>query len=85
MGCKKCGTCCMWVYVSSTDGHKLYVDRLMSFRGIELVDEYTIRIPAPCMYLDQETNLCNIYRDRPQYCEDFPTIGVKPKECKYDN
>jgi Fe-S-cluster containining protein len=83
MGCKKCGTCCRWVYISSTDGHKLYVDTLMSFRGIELVDDYIIRIPAPCQYLDQETNRCNIYDNRPQYCQDFPEIGVRPKECKY--
>ena len=32
----------------------------------------------PCVFLDQETNLCNIYEVRPEDCQSFPHLVKQP-------
>jgi Fe-S-cluster containining protein len=33
---------------------------------------------APCVFLDQDTNLCTIYDERPERCRSFPAITNQP-------
>lgn len=82
MGCKKCGMCCRWGYFRFNTAVELTT--LLRLRGAELVGDKMIRVPMVCRLLDQETNLCKDYENRPQECKDFPEKGVKPEECKYE-
>lgn len=81
MACKKCGTCCRWSYFQFIKPVEL--TELLKLRGVELVDERTMRVPLVCRFLDQNTNLCTVYEGRLQECRDFPGKGLRPKECKY--
>jgi uncharacterized cysteine cluster protein YcgN (CxxCxxCC family) len=81
--CKKCGTCCRWVYVTFPwDIHLRELDKL---RGIEQVSKDTIRAPVYCKLYDSETCLCKDYEHRPVECQIWPANNEKyiPKECKY--
>jgi len=80
--CKKCGICCRWVYIQCTN--KVSLSNLDSLRGMEIVGDYILRIPVACSLLDLETNLCKDYEHRPEACEIFPEVGIRPKECKYE-
>ena len=86
IGCKKCGECCKWTYISFDDEYEL--GPLEFLRGIEYVtkEKDIIRIPCKCRNLDSETNLCTDYENRPVDCRIFPQHTVClyiPKECKY--
>lgn len=87
MNCQKCGYCCMTLILEASyedgkreprifkEGTMLNLDdpleeRVWSINGFETKD-------FPCIFLDQETNLCTIYRTRPQMCRDFePAINM---------
>ena len=82
MGCKKCGVCCRWIYVTYPWGITLReIDYL---RGFEQVDSKTVRAPVSCKNLDQETNLCKTQETKPLECRVFPEGNFYiPKECKF--
>jgi len=53
-------------------------------RGFEEIDKGCWRFPLACQWLDQDTNLCTHYDERPETCKEFPRKGSPlPKECKY--
>jgi Fe-S-cluster containining protein len=82
--CKRCGTCCQWVYV--TFPWKVTLRRLDELRGMEKVDDYTIRSPIHCKLYDIELHLCGDYEHRPIDCKVWPMPNERyiPIECKYN-
>jgi len=83
MTCKKCGQCCRWSYFGFSIPVEL--SPLLKLRGAEIVDSHVLRVPLVCSKLDQTTNLCTDYDNRPDVCKEFPEVGgIRPKECKYD-
>lgn len=86
VGCKQCGICCRWVYIT-TIGPRYDLTELDQFRGYERVDDTTVRLPCPCGKLDLETNQCKVYDTRPEVCRLYPKIGGYPipEECTYED
>jgi len=77
-GCKMCGECCKWVYFQ-TGGLRSVLTEIDKLRGIEYVDDHTIRIPCSCKHLDPTTNKCAIWHSRPGICRLYPDRCDKSK------
>lgn len=43
------------------------------------------RASLDCIYLDERTRRCTIYKVRPEICRQHPQIGPKPGFCPYES
>lgn len=82
--CRRCGSCCKDV-VLNIEGRKL--KSLDEFQGLIEEDprygNFVLKGENPdgvlffyCTKLDEETNLCTIYEDRPTICVEFPDPDI---------
>lgn len=77
--CNKCGDCCreFEVFLANTPENfqkrslieKFVVDSLDII--FERIDGISMKVYGPCIYLDEKTNKCRIYKNRPERCKQF--------------
>lgn len=65
--CKGCGRCCKNLDVVVTDGDR--VPKEMTYKLLNLT--LMKRVELTCVALDEKTNLCTIYENRPTVCKLF--------------
>jgi len=81
MSCKKCGDCCLFTTIKMKHNgfDQEYIEFLEKTRPNMFLfsnDNKTMKIVAPCVHFDRQTNLCKIYNDRPQKCKDYECEGI---------
>lgn len=73
--CDACGQCCILLAMVKLDFADLAKrdPHFAEVRGIKPDGTKVVRVDDPCSKLDQETNLCTIYEERPETCRKFPS------------
>ncbi len=69
MGCKKCGKCCKITQINLSVPLTKSERQVFMFKGGRVYDDRVI-FTTPCLHLDN-SGLCLIYENRPQYCKDY--------------
>ena len=74
--CKECGTCCLYVEVKMKNNS--FDQQWMDFLKVTRPDVFiftnnnkNMKIVAPCIHLNRETNKCSIYEARPITCREY--------------
>lgn len=77
--CLGCGKCCKKIYVQT---HKHVIQDEKEFEklkllhkfyaGLTIIDKDETGLVFSCSYLDEETNLCKVHKDRPGICRRYP-------------
>jgi hypothetical protein len=87
--CLACANCCRKMTPTLTGKDKARIADHLGITKKEFTDKYLSYDKKskdwqmqvqPCVFLDLETNKCNIYAVRPADCKSFPHLSKKPLE-----
>ena len=91
--CENCGKCCLEteMIVSRQDIELIKTSYPNNLRKQDFVfknnnDQFQLKnIEGHCVFLDNSSKNCNIYRYRPQGCKFYPLIyDINEEKCKLD-
>ncbi len=54
---------------------------IQSYRESSQLFMLTQRPNGDCLFLDENSRLCVAYKDRPDVCRKYPSIGLRPGFC----